>query len=68
MEERKRNKNTEYKNKYNGIAYDQLKVLSKKELDLPSRIQNQVTAGIAPSKQAYIIDAVLQKLAQDESK
>lgn len=64
-EEAKRKK-IEYNEQYRKDNLQVFLVKAQKGLNIQERIEAQVKAGTAPSKQAYIIDAVLQKLEQDE--
>ena len=55
----------DYIKKWNGENTDRLEIKPRKELAFPTRIDAAIAAGLANSRQDYIINATLQRLERD---
>lgn len=65
MDGKQGKKSTATKNRWNTAHYDQIKLTAKKGERIPELLSVAIDRGIAPSRQAYIIDAIKQRLDAD---
>lgn len=54
-----------YNDQYNKSTMDVFHIKAQKSRHLPDRIEQAVALGIAPSKQAYIVNAIESALERD---
>lgn len=65
ISEESRKKQIAYNDQYIKTVLDRIVIKPRKTSNYPARIQSAVDAGNAASRQAYIIEAIEQRLEKD---